>query len=102
MYNQLTGGLAHSLVHVEEDVSATVTVSLDGCFLRARHIQVIVGQPRLFLHVVHVTDVMPYREDKEGEQSINICSQSKHLVLEVYSHDSGSDPNRGHTYAIHV
>lgn len=87
-------------MHVEEDVSATVTVSLDSCFLRARHVQVIVGQPRMFLHVVHVTDVMAYREDKDGEQSINICSQSKHLVLEVYSHDS--DRHRGHTYAIHV
>lgn len=87
-------------MHVEEDVSATVTVSLDSCFLRARHVQVIVGQPRMFLHVVHVTDVMAYREDKDGEQSINICSQSKHLVLEVYSHDS--DRHRGHTHAIHI
>lgn len=35
----------NSLVHVEEDVSAAVAVSLDSCFLRARHIQVVVGQP---------------------------------------------------------
>lgn len=53
-----SGCAADSLVHVKEDVAATVAVSLDSRFLRARHVQVVVGQPRLLLHVVHVADVM--------------------------------------------
>lgn len=40
-----SGYPANSLVHVEEDVSTAVSVSLDSCFLCARHVQVIVGQP---------------------------------------------------------
>lgn len=47
-------------MHIEEDVAAAIAVSLDGRFLCARHIQVIVGQPRLLLHVVHITDVMTW------------------------------------------
>lgn len=47
-------------MHVEEDVSAAVTVSLHSRFLCAGHVQVVVGQPRLLLHVVHVTDIMAY------------------------------------------
>lgn len=50
----------NSLVHVEEDVSAAVTVSLDASLLRARHVQVVVRQPRLLLHVIHVADVVTW------------------------------------------
>lgn len=45
-------------MHVEEDVSTAVAVPLHRGLLRARHFQVVVGQPRLLLHVVDVTDVM--------------------------------------------
>lgn len=46
------------LVHVKEDVSAPVTISLDAGLLCAGHIQIIVREPRLFLHVIDITDVM--------------------------------------------
>lgn len=58
----------HTLVHVEEDVTAAVAVSLHGRLLRARHVQVVVGQPRLFLHVEDVADVMTCREVTHGHR----------------------------------
>lgn len=45
-------------MHVEEDVSAAVAVPLHGGLLRAHHVQIVVGQPRLLLHIVDVADVM--------------------------------------------
>lgn len=47
-------------MHIEEDVSTAIAVSLDSGFLRARNVQVVVRQPRLLLHVEHITDVMTY------------------------------------------
>ena len=50
----------HSLLHVEEDVATAVSVALDSRLLRAGDVQVVVGQPRLLLHVEHVADVVTW------------------------------------------
>lgn len=71
---------AHSLVHVEKDVTTAVAVSLHCSFLRTRHVQVVVGQPRLFLHVIHVTDIMAYGGKIKMKDTDEVYSLGKHQV----------------------
>lgn len=69
---QLSSYFANSLVHVEEDVSTAVTIPPDSCLLCAWNIQVVVGQPCLLFHVVHITDVVSYGKGTQVRIGINI------------------------------
>lgn len=51
-------------MHVEEYITTAITVPLNDSFLRLWHVQVIVRQPGLLLHVIHVTDVMTLCTEK--------------------------------------
>lgn len=63
------------LVHVEKDVSAPVTISLNCGLLCAGDVQVIVCEPGLFLHVINITNIMPYRrKEKQRMMSLTVLS----------------------------
>lgn len=52
------------LVHVEEYITTAITVPLNNSFLRLWYLQVVVRQPRLLLHVIHIADVMTLCTEK--------------------------------------
>lgn len=47
-----------SLVHIKEDITTPIPVTLHGSLLDFRYLEIIVSKPGLLLNVIYITNVM--------------------------------------------